>query len=104
MNSGEDIQISKGWYLKKSFFDTADQIVPLDVMATIKIPILIIHGDADQIIPIKDSKKGYELIKDTNKKSVLCVVKGGDHTFSDRKNTKKVIRKTIEWLSSLIAN
>lgn len=102
--SGEAIQVRDGWYLKKSFFDTLDDTVPLDVMGKIKVPILIVHGDLDQVVPLSDSTKGFEIVKNLNEKNELYVIEGGDHVFTEREHTQEVIRKTRDWLASLGLN
>ncbi|MCX8171346.1 MAG: alpha/beta fold hydrolase [Candidatus Bathyarchaeota archaeon] len=101
LDSGEPIEFSGGWYLKKAFFETIDYVVPLDVMEKIKVPILIIHGDKDEVIPVEESIKAYERVKGLNEKNELYIVKGGDHTFSKKEHTLEVLRKTVEWLNSL---
>ena len=101
LDSGEAIKVDDGWYLKKPFFDSIDKPVPIDVMDGIAVPVLLVHSDADQVVPIGDSRKGYETVKDSNDKSEFYVVKGGDHTFSERKHTQEVIEKTLDWLDSL---
>ncbi len=101
LRSGEAVRVSNGWYLKKSFFDTLDDPIPLNVMNMIKAPVLIVHGDNDQVVPIETSKKGYEIIKNLKERNDLYIVKGGDHTFSEREHTLEVIKKTREWLLSL---
>ncbi|MBS7648674.1 MAG: alpha/beta fold hydrolase [Candidatus Bathyarchaeia archaeon] len=101
LNSGESIEVSAGWYLKKAFFDTVDYKVPLKVMRDIKVPTLIIHGDKDELIPVEEALKGYEVIKDLNEKNEIYIVKGGDHTFSKKEHTLEVIRKTLNWINSL---
>jgi len=101
LDSGEAFKIGDGWYLKKSFFDRVDEPVPLDVMHKIKVPVLLVHGDADQTVSIEDSRKGYEVIRNLNSRNEFYVVKGGDHVFTDRKHEQEVIRKTLEWLNSI---
>ena len=101
LDLGESVEVSAGWYLKKPFFDTVDDPVPLEVMDRIKVPILIIHGDNDQVVPIEESKRGYEIIKDLNEKNELYIIKGGDHTFSNKEHTSQLIDKTLKWLLSL---
>jgi len=101
LNSGEPIEVSSGWYLKKEFFETVDYIIPLNIMDRIKVPILIVHGDKDEVIPLEEALMGYELIRNSNEKNELYIVKGGDHTFSKREHTLEVIRKTLNWINSL---
>src|SRR3989344_7015669 len=45
----------------------------------IKIPTFIIHGDKDDSVPLKDSRKLASLLP----KSILKIVKAADHYFSD---------------------
>jgi fermentation-respiration switch protein FrsA (DUF1100 family) len=101
LERGEAIQLNNGWYMKKPFFDTLDEPVPHDVMDKIKAPVLIIHGDADQTVPLEGAVKGYGIIKDLNSKNELYIVNGGDHTFSTREYAQEVIEKTVGWLKSL---
>ena len=101
LDSGEVIKISEGWYLKKAFFDSIDDHVPLDVMGNIEVPVLLVHSDTDQVVPMDDSRKGYETVQNLNDKNEFYTVKGGDHTFSERKHTSEVTVKTLEWLKSL---
>jgi len=101
LDAGEAMGVGNGWYLKKPFFDTIDDPVPFDVMNRIGVPILLIHSDSDQVVPIEDSVKGYDVVKDLNEKNEFHVVKGGDHTFRERRHTEEVTAKALQWLSSL---
>ncbi len=99
--SGKPIEVTAGWYLKKAFFDTIDNMVPLVFIDQVKIPILIIHGDHDSIVPVEESAKGYELVKKQNPKNEFHIVEGADHTFSQKIHTIEAIEKTKRWLSNL---
>jgi len=98
LENGEAVMISNGWYLKKPFFETLDTPVPLEVMNMITAPILIVHGDADEVVPQEGAQRGYEVVKSLNSKNELYVVKGGNHVFSRREHTQEVTEKTLEWL------
>jgi len=72
----------------------------------VKQPWLIIHGDADQGVPLEQA---YELHRQ-NQKSVLKVIKDGDHVFGGRHpwkepslppKLKEVCEETAAFLSSL---
>jgi len=103
LNLGEAVEVSNGWYLeKKGFFDMIDYVIPFEVMGRIKIPMLIIHGDRDFVIPLEEAEKGYSIIKSLNDKNELYVVEGGDHTFSKKEHTLKVIDKTLNWLKRVV--
>lgn len=102
LDRGGAVEVSPGWYLKKRFFETVDYIVPSDVMRDIRAPILIVHGDKDQIIPLDEVKRCFDLVKDLDDRNELYIVSGGDHTFSKREHTREVIDKTLNWLSKVI--
>ncbi|MBS7641750.1 MAG: alpha/beta fold hydrolase [Candidatus Bathyarchaeia archaeon] len=102
LDLGGAVEVSSGWYLKKRFFETVDYIVPSDVMKDIRAPILIVHGDKDQVIPLDEVKRCFDLVKDLDDRNELYIVSGGDHTFSKREHTKEVIDKTLEWLSRAV--
>ncbi len=101
LNRGESVSLNNGWYLKKPFFDTVDETIPYEVMNKIKVPVLILHGDSDQTVPLEVALRGYEIIKDLNEKNKLHIVKGGDHVFSLKEHTLEVIKETVDWLKSL---
>jgi len=102
LNSGEAVEFfAEGWYIKKTFFETVDYIVPLDIMDSIRVPVLIVHGDRDPIIPVEEAIRAYEKIKGVNKKNELYIVRGGDHTFSKKEHTQEVIKKTLDWIRAL---
>ena len=98
---GEAVHIGNGWYLKKAFFETIDSPVPLEVLDKIEVPVLIIHGDSDNVVPLDGAKKGYEILKNLNSKNELYIIKGGDHVFTKKEHTQEVVEKTLDWLSSL---
>ncbi len=60
----------------------------------IKIPVLVIHGDADDVVPIAQS---IELIKHI-KNGVQHTIRGADHTFSKEKDFKQMIEQISEFV------
>ena len=101
LNSGEAVKVRDGWYLKKPFFDTVDDTVPLNVIGRISVPMLIVHGEKDEVVPQSDSTRAFEIVRNLNRKNELYIIEGGDHVFLEKEHTQKVIKKTREWLSSL---
>lgn len=95
------LEVKDGWYLKKPFFETLDETVPINIIDRIEVPVLIVHGEKDQVVPLDDSIKGFEVVKNLNPKNELYIVEGGNHVFMERKHTCQVIKKTREWLASL---
>lgn len=60
----------------------------------INIPTLIIHGDEDKSVKVKDSMKLNREIKD----SKLIIIRGANHTYSNKTHFNKVINKATEYL------
>lgn len=65
----------------------ADHDAPIDAIATLQQPILIVHGDRDSIVPISHS---YRLRDAARATVTLHVVQGGDH------NTLKETNPEVE--------
>jgi len=49
------------------------------------------HGQKDEAVPVSFSKKVLTTFTKANKK--LVVIKNGDHSLSNKKNLKKIIRE-----------
>ena len=61
-------------------------------------PFLVIHGDKDDIIPIKCSTKLFSRAEEPKE---IAVVNGADHIFSGKQRI--VVGKTVSWLKKVIS-
>ncbi len=84
--------IRKKFIIQKEFFEDRNKIKPNEFLNKIKCPVLIIHGDKDDTIPLNDSKI---VMKYLSKKSKLEIIKNEDHGFE--KNINKVSKLTKKW-------
>ncbi len=66
------------------------------ILSKIKCPVLIIHGDKDESVPVKHSIKAKAYLPEG---SQLEIIKGGDHVFTNKTDT--VISITLNWLLDL---
>ena len=80
------------WYdgkrLKKRFYD---EFFTLDIPSAIKKyrkPILIIHGEKDEAVPLFNAEELYE---SAHKPRKLVVIKDADHRFSKPAHFKKMV-------------
>tara|TARA_Y100000590_G_C15581998_1_gene962695 strand:+ start:216 stop:977 length:762 start_codon:yes stop_codon:yes gene_type:complete len=55
------------------------------------IPITMIHGKKDEVVPVLYSKKILKIFK--NKKKKLNIIKGGDHSLSSKKNLNIICKE-----------
>ena len=61
--------------------ERAEQISPARLVKSAPIPFLLIHGDADPLVPLQQSKKMVESLKAAGGSAELIVKKGGGHPW-----------------------
>ncbi len=64
----------------------------------LKIPVLIVHGDADRSTDIENAKKFFSKIK-TKKKFVI--IKNANHHFSKKKHLDELMEEAHDWITKL---
>ncbi|RLE47026.1 hypothetical protein DRJ22_00455 [Candidatus Woesearchaeota archaeon] len=80
--------------LNYSFFEDFKNNNGYSAAKKIKIPVLIVHGSADKVVPVEQSKKTAKIIKDCK----LVIVRGADHRFSKQKDFKKSLSLVSDFL------
>ncbi len=70
-----------------SFFEDAKKISGYDSARKIKIPVLIVHGDGDEAVPVGQSKKTASLIRNCS----LKIIKGADHRYSKPEDFERML-------------
>ncbi len=68
----------------------------LDEVAKTKVPILFIHGDVDDFVPVWMTEKNYEAC---NSEKELLLIKGADHAeayYIDKPAYENALKKMIE--------
>lgn len=72
--------------------DVAKAGTPQTYVAKDNPPFLIMHGDADTLVPVKQSEELHAALKKAGVKSELVVVKGGGHGsgMSSKENSEKI--------------
>jgi len=78
-----------------------DELAPKDVIAKLPVPLLMIHGTADELVPIA---QGKQLFAAANEHKTFFEVKGGHHCDSLRRNNDEYRKKTLEWLAQFAKN
>ena len=62
---------------QRAYFDGS--ISPIDIVEEVSIPILIVHGDNDQRVPVKHAYKYADELKKYGKKHKLVILENADH-------------------------
>ena len=80
--------------LNRDFFDDAGQYDLTAATRSLTIPMLVVHGDQDTIIPVSEAY----LAKKANPETVqLLTIDGGDHMFSRPDHQQRVSRAVAGW-------
>ncbi|MEW5896344.1 MAG: alpha/beta hydrolase [Nanoarchaeota archaeon] len=88
-------QLGKWYYekkLKKAYYDEFFKLDVLGSLRKYKKPLLIVHGEKDEYIPV--NKDPQELFQAANKPKRLVIIKDADHRFTKPLHFRKLI-KTI---------
>ncbi len=64
---------------------------------SIRVPWLLVHGTADDVVPIQDS---LDIFEQANEPKQLAQIQGADHVFSD--HTPDMVKIVVEWVRGQI--
>jgi uncharacterized protein len=79
-----------------TFFEDAKKYVMYDNVKEITCPVLILHGDADESIPVEQSKK----IAANFPNATLKIIPGADHFLNINGDKSHSIKLFAEWFDS----
>lgn len=79
--------------LNPSFLEDFKYYDLLTYINKIKIPVLIIHGDHDRVVPLHQAKEMWNF---ANEPKQLAIIKGGDHHLANQADLVTSI--VLEWL------
>lgn len=78
-----------------SFFEDAHNHIMKNKSYLIKCPVLIVHGDKDDVVPFSDT---YEFAQKIENKKIV-IIKGASHNFLENNNYKKIQKLIINFFS-----
>ena len=92
--------ISRGRTLEitEAFFKDAARYNLPDIMASLRQPLLVVHGDQDEIISVGDA---YKLQQFKPMDTDLTVIPGADHMFSRDEDREQVAEVVVKWFKRL---
>jgi len=65
-----------------------------------KIKVTMIHGQKDEVVPVTFSRKILKIFSNAKKK--IIIIKNGDHSLSDNKPLKKIIKELDKMIIDII--
>ena len=63
----------------------------LNKKINLNIPITMVHGQKDEVVPIKYSKEVLKIFNKANKR--INIIKNGDHSLSSKKNLNIICKE-----------
>jgi pimeloyl-ACP methyl ester carboxylesterase len=76
---------------------------------SLQIPILIIHGENDEAIPVENGQALFAWIKETNPEPELKIIPGATHTYNTKhpfdgpsKELEEMISATVNWINQTV--
>lgn len=95
-NSGRIFFSSRGRSLELSrdFFADAEQYNLPDIISSLQAPLLVVHGDQDEIIPVDEASQAHDLNPEGTR---LAVIPGADHMFSLKEHREQISQLVVEW-------
>jgi pimeloyl-ACP methyl ester carboxylesterase len=75
----------------------------IDVLACarkVTCPVLILHGDADKVVPIEEAYELHDCLTQTKRLSIL---EGSDHRLSNPEMMRRAIDEALDWLTEHVA-
>lgn len=90
----EFVSRGRSLMLSTDFFEDAASHDLAAATGSLTIPMLVVHGDNDEVIPVSEA----HFAKATHPDKVeLCIVAGGDHMLSLAEHQQQVGRTVAEW-------
>jgi pimeloyl-ACP methyl ester carboxylesterase len=92
--------ISRGRNLEltEDFFADAARYDLPSIMPSLSQPLMVVHGDMDEIIPVENA---YRLHQYRKVNTELVIIPGADHMFSENEHRQKIVQKVAQWFKGL---
>ncbi|MEO6906594.1 MAG: alpha/beta fold hydrolase [Abditibacteriaceae bacterium] len=91
----------KGNLVGREFLENALQINPLQEAKQYDGKVLIVHGTADQSVPVSEAKEYAEAFAQCQ--PTLHMIPDADHTFNSQNWEAELIKTTTEWMKKYLS-
>lgn len=75
-----------------------DSISPIRHVDALSVPVLLIHGDNDIVVPFSQSQMFYDAARKANKDITFVTLKNEDHGLSHSETRLKMLQETVAFL------
>ncbi|HLN87470.1 MAG TPA: alpha/beta family hydrolase, partial [Candidatus Limnocylindrales bacterium] len=85
-----------GQRLNLTLLEDLERIDVPGAARSIHCPALILHGDADEVVPVAEAHELHDYLGDSKRLSIL---KDGDHRLSDPIIMQRAMHEALDWLT-----
>ncbi|MYH35014.1 MAG: S9 family peptidase [Gammaproteobacteria bacterium] len=91
-----------GTLAEKAYRPTVDGVNPLEHVDSVDVPILVIHGDDDERVPVDESRKFVAKLKEYDKHHKYIELEGANHFFGTiyYRHYMEMYPAMIDWLDN----
>lgn len=91
-----------GTLLEKAYRPTVDGLSPLEHVDSVDVPILLIHGDIDERVPVAESRKFVSKLKEFGKHHKYIELEDANHFFGTiyYRHYMEMYPAMIDWLDN----
>lgn len=82
----------------------APDISPILFVTSDDPPTLLVHGDADELVNIRNSQIMYQALQDAGVESQFVTIPGGTHGFPDAAHRARADSLMVDWFTDHLAN
>lgn len=75
---------------------------PLREIAKSTCPVLIVHGEQDETVPVHHADLYERALQQPNRLTRKLVIEGADHAFSHAKWETPLIEATVDWFAEML--
>jgi putative redox protein len=84
-----------GQRINVSLLNDLEKINVLEAVRHLSCPVLILHGDEDEVVPVEEARELHDCLPNARK---LLILMGADHRLSDPALMSRAIREAVAWL------
>ena len=79
------------------------EVSPITKVTEKSAPILLVHGDKDELVPIEHSKNIVPLLEKAKVPVKLVTIEGAGHGFTPKQNVEQLAPATMDWFEKHLA-
>jgi putative redox protein len=88
--------VYNGKRLNISLLEDLERINVMEAARRIRCPVLILHGDADEVVPVVEAHELHECLTSPKR---LSIFKHTDHRFSNPQIMRQAMTQALDWLT-----